>query len=161
VIGESGRLANAWRTKFVIAEVVVKKNRHCIYLESKISERLTALAEKPGTTISNVIGDALRAYFERQGGDALEDRFKTRLDTVTAQLNRIERDQRIDLESSALWIRYQLMLSNPMPPGQWAALQAIGAERFQKFIEEVGRRIGNGGGIGAEILKIAKSISSI
>jgi hypothetical protein len=113
--------------QFVIAEVVVKKNRHCIYLEPKISERLTALAEKPGTTISNVIADALRAYFERQGGDVLEDRFKVRLDTMSAQLSRIERDQRIDLESSALWIRYQLTLSNPLPPGQWAALQAIGA----------------------------------
>lgn len=138
----------------------MKKNRHCIYLEPKLSERLTALAEKPGTTISNVIGDALRAYFECQGGDAIEDRFKTRLDTITTQLNRIERDQRIDLESLALWIRYQLTLSNPMPPGQFATLQAIGAERFQKFIEEVGRRIANGGGIGTEIVKSAKSISS-
>lgn len=144
----------------MVAEVIVKKNRHCIYLEPKISERLTALAEKPGSTISNVIADALRAYFERQGGDALEDRFTARLDTMSAQLNRIERDQRIDLESSALWIRYQLTLSNPLPSGQWAALQAIGAERFQKFIEEVGRRIANGSGIGAEIVKSAKSVSS-
>jgi predicted transcriptional regulator len=140
----------------VITEAAVKKNRHCIYLEPKISERLTALAEKPGTTISNVIGDALRAYFERQGGDALEDRFKARLDTITAQLNRIERDQRIDLESLALWIRYQLTLSNPVPPGQWAALQAIGVERFQKFIEEVGRRIAGGKHIGVEIIKLTK-----
>jgi hypothetical protein len=144
----------------VIAEVIVKKNRHCIYLEPKISERLTALAEKPGTTISNVIADALRAYFERQGGDALEDRYKARLDTMSAQLNRIERDQRIDLESLALWIRYQLTLSNPLPPGQWAALQAVGAERFQKFVEEVGRRIANGNGIGAEIVRSTKSVSS-
>ena len=137
----------------------MKKNRHCIYLEPKISERLTALAEKPGTTISNVIGDALRAYFERQGGDALEDRFKTRLDTITAQLNRIERDQRIDLESLALWIRYQLTLSNPVPPGQWAALQAIGAERFQKFIEEVGRRIANGTSTSVEVMQRAQKVS--
>ena len=138
----------------------MKKNRHCIYLEPNISERLTALAEKPGSTISNVIGDALRAYFDRQGGDVLEDRFRTRLDTMSAQLNRIERDQRIDLESLALWIRYQLTLSNPMPSGQFAALQAVGAERFQKFIDEVGRRIANGSGIGAEIVKGAKSSSS-
>ena len=137
----------------------MKKNRHCIYLEPKISERLTALAEKPGTTISNVIGDALRAYFERQGGDALEDRFKTRLDTITGQLNRIERDQRIDLESLALWIRYQLTLSNPVPPGQWAALQAIGAERFQKFIEEVGRRIANGTSTSVEVMQRAQKVS--
>ena len=137
----------------------MKKNRHCIYLEPKISERLTALAEKPGTTISNVIGDALCAYFERQGGDALEDRFKTRLDTITGQLNRIERDQRIDLESLALWIRYQLTLSNPVPPGQWAALQAIGAERFQKFIEEVGRRIANGTSTSVEVMQRAQKVS--
>ncbi len=137
----------------------MKKNRHCIYLEPKLSERLTALAEKPGTTISSVIGDALRAYFERQGGDALEDRFKARLDTITSQLNRIERDQRIDLESLALWIRYQLTLSNPVPPGQFAALQAIGQERFQAFIDEVGRRIANGRATSVEVMQRAKKVS--
>ena len=97
----------------------MKKNRHCIYLDLKISERLSALAEKPGTTISNVIGDALRGYFERRDGDELEGRFKARLDTITAQLYRIERDQRIDLESLALWIRYQLTLSTPCRRGNW------------------------------------------
>lgn len=137
----------------------MRKNRHCIYLEPKISERLTALAEKPGTTISNVIGDALRAYFERQGGDVLEDRFKARLDNITTQLNRIERDQRIDLESLALWIRYQLMLSNPVPPGQLAALQAVGQERFQAFIDEVGRRIANGRATSVEVMQRAKKVS--
>jgi predicted transcriptional regulator len=152
-----------WKTAecsaYQLVEVAVKKNRHCIYLEPKISERVTALAEKPGTTISNVIGDALRAYFDREGGVALDDRFKTRLDTITAQLNRIERDQRVDLESLALWIRYQLTLSNPIPPGQWAALQALGTERFQKFIEEVGRRIANGKVTGAEIMRTVKKVS--
>ncbi len=83
--------------------------------------------------------------------------FKIRLDTITTQLNRIERDQRIDLESLALWIRYQLTLSNPMPPGQLAALQAVGQERFQKFIDEVGRRIAAGCAIGTEVMSRARS----
>ncbi|HVT25481.1 MAG TPA: CopG family transcriptional regulator [Rhizomicrobium sp.] len=124
----------------------MKRIRHALYFDEKLSKRLEVLADKPGATMSNVVNDALRDYFERKGADALDDRFGERLDGIAKRLNLIERDQRVTLESLALYIRYQLMVSRPVPDAQAAALQALGNQRFQTFIEEVGRRIATGKG---------------
>lgn len=124
----------------------MKRIRHALYFDEKLSKRLETLADKPGATMSNVVNDALRDYFERKGADALDDRFRERLDGIGKRLNLIERDQRVILESLALYIRHQLSVSRSMPDSQAAALQALGNQRFQTFIEEVGRRIATGKG---------------
>lgn len=124
----------------------MKKIRHALYFDEKLSKRLEALADKPGATMSNVVGDALRDYFERKGADALDEKFRERLDTIGKRLNLIERDQRVILESLALFIRYQLTVSRPIPESQAAELQALGNQRFKAFIDEVGRRIASGKG---------------
>lgn len=132
------------------------KRRLCLYLDPKLGARLEKLAAKPGATMTNIVSDALRGFLDRQGGDALDERFRERFDKSTAQWNRMERDQRVVLESLALFIRYQLTVSNPIPESQLAAMQALGNDRFQTFIDEVGRRIAKGKGVGAEIAEKAK-----
>jgi hypothetical protein len=132
------------------------KRRLCLYLDPKLGARLEKLAAKPGATMTNIVSDALRDFFDRQANDALDERIKERLDRSNSQINRMERDQRVILESLALFIRYQLTISNPVPESQLAAMQALGSDRFQTFIDEVGRRIAKGKGIGAEIAEKAK-----
>lgn len=135
------------------------KRRLCLYLDPKLGARLEKLAAKPGATMTNIVSDALRDFFDRQANDALDERIKERLDRSNSQLNRMERDQRVILESLALFIRYQLTVSNTVPESQLAAMQALGNDRFQTFIDEVGRRIAKGKGIGAEIAEKAKEKS--
>jgi hypothetical protein len=135
------------------------RRRLCLYLDPKLGARLEKLAAKPGATMTNIVSDALRDFLDRQGSDALDERFKERLDKSTAQWNRMERDQRVILESLALFIRYQLTVSNPIPESQLAAMQALGNDRFQTFIDEVGRRIAKGKGVGAEVAEKAKEKS--
>jgi predicted transcriptional regulator len=135
------------------------KRRLCLYLDPKLGARLEKLAAKPGATMTNIVSDALRDFFDRQANDALDERIKERLDRSNSQINRMERDQRVILESLALFIRYQLTISNPVPESQLAAMQAVGNDRFQTFIDEVGRRIAKGKGIGAEVAEKAKEKS--
>jgi hypothetical protein len=135
------------------------RRRLCLYLDPKLGARLEKLAARPGATMTNIVSDALRDFFDRQANDALDERIKERLDRSNSQLNRMERDQRVILESLALFIRYQLTISNPVPESQLAAMQALGNDRFQTFIDEVGRRIAKGKGIGAEVTEKAKEKS--
>ncbi len=135
---------------------MTKARRICLYLDPKLGRELEALGKKPGTTMTQIVSDALRAHLDGNGAESLDQRFKQRLDRVGAQLNRIERDERVILESLALFIRYQLTLSNPLPESQLAALQAQGNKRFQSFIDEVGRRLAKGTDLGAEIALKAK-----
>src|SRR3546814_6311779 len=72
------------------------------------------------------------------------DLFGLRLNRISAQLNRIERDQQVLLESLALFVRYQLTVTAPLPDADQAA-RAVGRDRFQAFVDQVGRQLATGG----------------
>src|SRR5689334_8510301 len=116
------------------------KRRHEFYLDEDVSEQLAALAEKPGSSKTQIMTAALRVYLERRGASELDERFRARLDRLSIQLGRIERDQQVIAETLALSVRYQLMVTAP-PPKTDRAAHAIAQERFDSFMEQVGRRI--------------------
>jgi predicted transcriptional regulator len=119
------------------------KCRHQLYLSTDISAKLEVLAAKPGASKSAILADAVKAWLARRGTHELDDRFGLRLERISGQLGRIERDQQVLLESLALFIRYQLTINAPLPePDQ--ATRAVGRDRFQSFIDQVGRQIAGG-----------------
>lgn len=128
------------------------KPRHHLYLDDALTERLEGLAAKPGSSKSAIVADALRTYLTRRGASELDEMLKVRLDRIGKQLNRIERDQQIVLETLALFIRYQLTVTPPLPEADQAAARAIGQDRFQHFIDQVGRRLASGKSVGADLL---------
>lgn len=127
------------------------KPRHHLYLDDELSERLDALAAKPGSSKSAIVADALRAYLARRGSKELDDLFKVRLDRMSAQMGRIERDVQILLETLALFIRYEFTVTAPLPESQEPAARALAQDRYQSFIEQVGRRIAGGRTVGHEL----------
>jgi len=114
--------------------------RHQLFLDPDLSARLEALAAKPGVSKSTILADAVTAWLNRRGSQELDERFGLRLHRISDQLDRIERDGQVLLESLALFVRYQLTVSAPLPEPDKAA-RAVGQERFQKFIDQVGRQI--------------------
>lgn len=119
------------------------KPRHHLYLDDALTEQLDRLGGKPGTSKSAIVADALRAYLDRRAASELDALFKVRLDRMSRQLGRVERDQKILLESLALFVRYQLTVTAPLPEADKAA-QALGRERFQRFVDQVGRQLASG-----------------
>lgn len=117
--------------------------RHQLFLPRTLSQRLESLAAGPGASKSKILADALAAALERKGDDALELRFMARLDRLSNQLARIERNGQVELESLALFIRYMLTVNAPLAEGDEAA-RAIGRDRFQAFVERVGLAVASG-----------------
>lgn len=119
------------------------KPRHHLYLDDDLTAQLEALAAKPGSSKSAIVADALRAWLARRGAREIDDALKIRLDRFGTQLNCIERDDQVLLETLALFIRYQLTVTAPLPEPDQAA-RAVGRDRFQAFIDQVGRQIAGG-----------------
>ena len=117
--------------------------RHQLFLSADVTEKLEALAAKPGSSKSAILTDALIAWLGRRAGHELDDRFGLRLNRISMQLGRIERDGQVLLESLALFIRYQLNVTAPLPEADVAA-RAVGRDRFQAFIEQVARQLARG-----------------
>lgn len=120
------------------------KVRHQLFLDGDLSEKLEALAAKPGASKSAILADAVATWLNRRGTHELDDRFGQRLNRISAQLNRIERDGQVLLETLALFVRYQLTVTAPLPEADQAA-RAVGRDRFQAFVDQVGRQIAGGG----------------
>lgn len=127
------------------------KPRQNLYIDADLSEQLDRLAKKPGTSKSAIIADALKAHLERRGAKELDDKLKPRLDKVTNQLGRIERNQRVLIETIATYIRFHFSILPPLPESEHPAARALAQERFQAFIEQVGRRIAGGRGVADDL----------
>ena len=119
------------------------KPRRQLYLDPDLDERLDVLATRSGTSKSAILATALRAYLDRRGAKELDDLLGTRL-------NRLGRGQDVIMESLALFIRYYLTITAPVPDADKAAL-AIGQDRFQAFINQVARRMASGRGFAQDL----------
>jgi predicted transcriptional regulator len=128
------------------------KRRHEFYLDEDVSEQLASLARKPGGSKTAIMTTALRAYFDRRGTSELDDQFKARLDKLSLQSARIERDQQIVAESLALLAHFQFLHTPPVFNDDREA--RLGAsERFKKFIAAVSQRISTGRTLIGDVLK--------
>lgn len=122
---------------------MVEKVRHQLFLPKPLSDRLEALAAKPGATKSAILTDAVGAWLNRRAASELDDRFGLRLDRLSTGLARIERDGQIVLETLALFIRFELSIQAPLAENDQAG-RAIAAKRFEAFLTQVGRQVAAG-----------------
>lgn len=119
------------------------KFRQNLYLDRSLSDALDDLARKPGTNKSQIVSDALAAYLARRGSKEIDDLLKGRLDRISREIGNARRDIEVLLESLSLFVRYQLTVTAPLPEADTAA-RAVGRERFEAFVAQVGRQIGSG-----------------
>lgn len=119
------------------------KFRQNLYIDRQLCDALDALAAKPGATKSGIVSDALAAYLARRGSKEIDDLLKVRLDRMSRDIGRVARDIEVLLESLSLFIRYQLTVTAPLPEADHAA-RAVGRERFEAFVTQVGRQIAGG-----------------
>ncbi len=117
--------------------------RYQLFLPRDVAERFEALAAEPGASKSAILAAALTAFLNRRGASELEERFAIRLDRISNQLGRIERDGNVSLESMGLFIRYMLTVNAPLAEEDEVA-RAIGRDRFALFVERVGRTLARG-----------------
>jgi hypothetical protein len=132
------------------------KLRQNLYIDLELSKALDALAAKPGATKSGIVNEALGAWISRRGAGQVDELLKPRLDRLSRDIARIARDVEVLLESLSLFVRYQLMVTAPLPEADSAA-RAVGRERFDAFVAQVGRQIGSGKrSIGADEAEVAR-----
>nr|WP_288142738.1 CopG family transcriptional regulator [Mesorhizobium sp.] len=117
--------------------------RHQFLLDSELSEKLAQLSRNPSTTKSEIVAKAVQAFIDQRGENELDRRYGKRLDRLSRDLDHVRRDAEMILESLALFIRFSITLHahTPVPD---RATQAVAQERFQKFVEQVGRQIASG-----------------
>ena len=120
------------------------RSRLNIFLELDHARRLDQLATMKGVSKSAIVAAALASYLSPDGGDRREAAIAKRLDRLTHQFDRLERDQTILIETVALFVRYTLTVNAPIPAAHQDAARAQGLARFQQFVDQLARHLQKG-----------------
>jgi len=71
---------------------------------------------------------------------------------MTRQIERLERHAKISNEAIALLVRFSLTSMPPLPDSAQSAAQIKGRERYEGFVEALGRRLARGGSLADEVI---------
>ncbi len=129
----------------------MSRTRLNLFIEPDHAKRLEQLAAHKGVSKSAVIAAALASFLSPDAADQREAAMGKRLDRLSRQFDRLERDQSILIETTALYIRYFLTVSVPVPEGQQDAARAQGRARYSQFIEQLARHIQRGRSLVREV----------
>jgi predicted transcriptional regulator len=122
----------------------VSRARLNIFLEPDHARQLEELATLKGISKSGIIAAAVASYFSPEGPNQRSATLGRRLDALARQIDRLERDQAVLLETVALWVRHQLAVSTPVPEGLQEAARAQGRARFADFVAQLARHLQRG-----------------
>ena len=124
-----------------------------LFIQPEHARRLDELAAKKGVSKSSIVAAALASWLSPEAGDKREAVIAKRLDRLSRQFERLERDQAIEIETLALFVRYFLTVSTPVPEAHQEAAKAQGKARFEQFVEQLGRHLFRGRSLVRDVLE--------
>ncbi|ATQ69036.1 MULTISPECIES: ribbon-helix-helix domain-containing protein [Methylosinus] len=120
------------------------RDRLNVSLPVEMIARINELAAQKRLTRSAIVEAAVASFLSPDGADRMEAAFTRRLDRLTRQVQRLERNSGLTTEALALFVRFWLTVTPPLPPEAQSSAQVKGRERYEGFIEALGRRLNQG-----------------
>jgi len=117
------------------------KPRVGVYLSEQMAARLAEAAKRPGATKSGLVEAALDRFLGSDDDVGDTATVARRLSGLSHQLEQLDRNLRIANETVALHARFHLAVTPLLPAAEQGAACALGAERFEEFAAQVGRRV--------------------
>src|SRR3981081_2560234 len=128
------------------------RTKHTFRLPPDLAGKLADYANRKRVPQALVVEAALASHLSPDGADRLEAALARRLGRMPRQMERLERHVTISNEAVALFIRFWLTSTPPLPDTAQAAAQAKGRERYEGFIEALGRRLARGRTLADELV---------
>jgi hypothetical protein len=123
-----------------------------VFLPPDTIRKLEALCDRTGRGKSEIARAAIESYLSPDSAEAADAAWIRRLDRLSRQLDRHERDLTIVTEAVAMFIRTWLKVTPAMSAAEDRAANAKGQERYAAFIERLARRISEGRLLRSEVL---------
>ncbi|BEV47133.1 CopG family transcriptional regulator [Afipia carboxidovorans] len=120
------------------------KTRMNVYFDPDLLKKVKALALRRSISKSAVIEAAVASFLSADASERLEAVFARRMDRIGRQIDGLDEDIAIVGETLSLFIRFWLTITPPLPDSAQASARAKGAERFESFLQTLGRRLATG-----------------
>ena len=127
------------------------RTRHTFRLPPDLAGKLADYADRKRVAQALVVETALSSFLSPDNSERMEAALGRRLDRLTRQVERLERHIAISNEALALFVRFWLTATPPLPDAAQPAAQAKGRERYEGFVEALGRRLAKGQSLASEV----------
>ncbi|WP_205586993.1 CopG family transcriptional regulator [Rhizobium sp. CCGE531] len=127
-----------------MAVTAERKQRLSVYLDPDLKRRLADFADRREQSASLIAEAAIASFLSPDADERREAVVVKRLDRIDRNLRCLERDLEIASETLALFIRFWLNATVPLPDEVQAEARAKGAQRYDQFVQALGRRLTQG-----------------
>lgn len=123
---------------------MTKRARMNVYFDPELLKQVEALSLRRKVSKSAIIEAAVASFLFGDTADRLEAAMSRRLDRLGRQVDTLDEDLAILGETVSLFIRFWLTITPPLPEAAQASARAKGVERFEGFMQSLGRRLATG-----------------
>lgn len=120
------------------------RTRMNVYFDPALLKQVEALALRRNVSKSAIVEAAVASFLSGDTTDKLEAAMSRRLDKLGRQIDALDEDLAILGEAVSLFIRFWLILTPPLSDTAQASARAKGAERFDGFMQSLGKRLASG-----------------
>ncbi|MFC5508130.1 CopG family transcriptional regulator [Bosea massiliensis] len=120
------------------------KTRMNVYFDPDLLKKVEALALRRNISKSAVIEAAVASFLSADASERLEAVFARRMDRISRQIDGMDEDLAILGETLSLFIRFWMTVTPPLPDSAHPSARAKGAERFEGFLQSLGRKLATG-----------------
>jgi predicted transcriptional regulator len=120
------------------------RTRLNLYFDPALMPQIESLALRRKVSKSAIVEAAVMSYLSGDSVDRLEAAISRRLDKLGRQIDTLDMDLAVLGETVAQFIHFWLTITPPLPESAQAGARAKGAERFEGFMQMLGRRLATG-----------------
>lgn len=126
------------------------RTRMNVYFDPELLKQVEALALRRSRALrrnvskSAIVEAAVMSYLSGESADRLEAAMSRRLDKLGRQIDTLDLDLAVLGETVALFIHFWMAITPPLTGAAQSAARAKGAERFEGFMQNLGRRLATG-----------------
>lgn len=134
------------------------RTRMNVYFDPELLAQVEALALRRQVSKSAIIEAAVASFLSGDTTDRLEAAMSRRLDKLGREIHALDEDLAVLGETVSLFIRIWLSSTPPLPESAQAGARAKGAERFEGFMQMLGKRLATGDGFLKELSRDVDSL---
>ena len=134
------------------------RTRRNVYFDPALLKEVDALAMRRKVSASAIVEAATASFLSGDTNEKLEAAMSRRLDKLGRQIDTLDEDLAVLGETLSLFILIWLSSTPPLPENAQAAARAKGAERFEGFMQNLGKRLASGDRFLKELSRDVESI---
>ncbi len=120
------------------------RTRLNLYFDPSLMPQIESLALRRKVSKSAIVEAAVMSYLSGDSADQLEAAMSRRLDKLGRQIDTLDLDLAVLGETVAQFIHFWMTITPPLTGAAQSAARAKGAERFEGFMQNLGRRLATG-----------------